>query len=64
MAITLYELREVSHHRLLLTTPDLKRAYELLSALRTEVGQYEIIDQDGRSLTEDELQKLLDEQPS
>jgi hypothetical protein len=64
MSDQLYELRECrdGKYRLLLTTPDVARAYQLLTALRTPDHLYEVGEQGGPGLSHDELLELIEDQ--
>ena len=64
MSNQLYELREIhnGHTRMLLASPDLDRVYQLLTALRTAEHRYEIAEQGGRVLSDDELLELIENQ--
>ena len=64
MSDQLYELRKIHNGRtrMLLTTPDVDRAYQLLTALRTAEHQYEIAEQGGRVLSDDQLLELIEDQ--
>ena len=64
MSDQLYELREFREgkYRLLLTTPDIARPYQLLTALRTVDHPYEVGEQGGPALSHDELLELIEDQ--
>ena len=65
MSDQLYELREIREgkYRLLLTTPDVARVYQLLTALRTVDHPYEVGEQGGPTLSHHELLELIEGQP-